>query len=99
LTSLKHVAEYAAVLRAGGFLEFKTDNEDFFFYSREQFLSAGFSLVFETHNLYHDSSNSEGVQTEYERKFIALGKPIFCLRGRMGKAKSDRIFEQGAVLP
>jgi tRNA (guanine-N7-)-methyltransferase len=87
LTSPKHAAAYYSVLCAEGFLELKTDNEGFFCYSRGQLQSAGFRIEFETRDLHGTPAYECGptrTQTEYEHKFMELGKPICCLRGRKG---------------
>ena len=75
LTSTGHARGFFAALKTGGFLEFRTDNEAFFEYSRTRVLSAGFRIAAETRGL-----TAPRVQTEYERKFTALDQPVFFFR-------------------
>jgi len=74
LTSAGHARGSLAALKPGGFLEFRTDNETFFEYSRAQIPSAGFRITAESRDL-----TAPRVQTEYERKFTSLGKPVYFL--------------------
>lgn len=78
LTSPSFLYKYAAILRTGGLLEFKTDNADLFAWSVEQFgLSDQFQLQSVTYDLHADQILSEGnIQTEYEEKFSEQGVPI-----------------------
>ena len=65
---------YRKVLREGGQIHFKTDNRDLFEWSLFQFPKAGFALSEITRNLHGDGV--QGVMTDYEEKFHALGTPI-----------------------
>ena len=65
---------YRKVLREGGQVHFKTDNHDLFEWSLFQFPKAGFALSEVTRNLHEHGI--QGVMTDYEEKFHALGTPI-----------------------
>ena len=65
---------YRQVLRPGGEIHFKTDNDALFEWSVEEIPAYGFTLSEVTHDL-HDAGIS-GVMTDYEAKFHALGKNI-----------------------
>ena len=65
---------YRKVLREGGQIHFKTDNRDLFEWSLFQFPKAGFALSEVTRNLH--GGGVQGVMTDYEEKFHALGTPI-----------------------
>lgn len=65
---------YRHVLKEGGQIHFKTDNRDLFEWSLFQFPKAGFALSEVTRNLHKDGI--QGVMTDYEEKFHALGTPI-----------------------
>ena len=65
---------YRHVLREGGEIHLKTDNLDLFEWSLFQFPKAGFALSEITRNLHEHGV--QGVMTDYEEKFHALGTPI-----------------------
>ncbi|MBD5132973.1 MAG: tRNA (guanosine(46)-N7)-methyltransferase TrmB, partial [Clostridiales bacterium] len=65
---------YRHVLREGGQIHFKTDNRALFDWSLFQFPKAGFALSEVTRNLHEHGV--QGVMTDYEEKFHALGTPI-----------------------
>ncbi len=74
LTHPDFLARYAAVLRDGGEIHFKTDGRDLFEWSLFQFPKAGFDLEQVTRDLHADGV--QGIMTDYEEKFYAQGKPI-----------------------
>jgi tRNA (guanine-N7-)-methyltransferase len=63
----------------GGSIEFKTDNEGLYFYSLQSLdLSKHFKIIYQTQNLYLNKKELvSNIQTEYEKKFVALNKPIY----------------------
>ena len=65
---------YRRVLREGGQIHFKTDNRALFDWSQFQFPKAGFALSQVTRDLHGDGV--QGIMTDYEEKFHALGVPI-----------------------
>lgn len=73
---------YRKVLREGGQIHFKTDNRALFDWSLFQFPKAGFALSEVTRNLHE--RGVQGVMTDYEEKFHALGTPIHRCVGTMG---------------
>ena len=73
---------YRRVLREGGELRFKTDNRDLFEWSLFQFPKAGYTLSQVTRDLHGDGI--QGIMTDYEEKFHALGTPINRCVGTMG---------------
>ena len=76
---------YRRVLREGGQLHFKTDNHDLFEWSLFQFPKAGFALSEITRNLH--GQGVQGIMTDYEEKFHALGIPINrCVGTMLGAA-------------
>lgn len=78
LTSRHFLALYEQVLKDGGVLEFKTDNQDLFTFSLEEFREAGhWEVTGSTRDLHRDPEMCAGnIMTEYERKFSELGNPI-----------------------
>ena len=65
---------YRQVLREGGQIHFKTDNQGLFEFSVEEIPRFGFTLSEVTRNLHEHGP--VGVMTDYEAKFYELGQPI-----------------------
>jgi len=82
LTHEDFLRGYRRVLREGGQIHFKTDNRALFDWSLFQFPKAGFELSQVTHDLH--ANGVQGVMTDYEEKFHALGTPIDRCVGTMG---------------
>ncbi|HIU64946.1 MAG TPA: tRNA (guanosine(46)-N7)-methyltransferase TrmB [Candidatus Avacidaminococcus intestinavium] len=78
LTHKNFLAIYRNLLGKGGILKFKTDNRALFDFSLEEFKEFGLQINALSYDLHH-SEFENLVQTEYETKFSAKGKPIcFC---------------------
>ena len=87
LTYHKTLANYRSVLEAGGFIEFKTDNEGLFAFTLEEIEAAGYPVIEMTRDLHGDAASlgtyaaaSRTYMTEYEVKFSAQGKNINFVR-------------------
>ena len=65
---------YRQVLKDGGQIHFKTDNQPLFEFSVEEIPQFGFTLSEVTRNLHENGP--VGVMTDYEAKFYELGQPI-----------------------
>ena len=65
---------YRQVLKEGGQIHFKTDNQPLFEFSVEEIPQFGFELSEVTRNLHENGP--VGVMTDYEAKFHELGQPI-----------------------
>ncbi len=77
LTSPGFLAIYDKILAAGGNIQFKTDNRALFDYSVGSIESSGLWHVDELTFDLHNSEFADGnVMTEYEKRFVAEGKPI-----------------------
>lgn len=74
LTHEGFLRTYRQVLKDGGEIHFKTDNRALFEWSLFQFPKAGFTTAQVTRNLHEHGV--QGVMTDYEEKFHALGTPI-----------------------
>jgi len=74
LTHPDFLNRYAAVLKDRGEVHFKTDNQDLFEWSLFQFPKAGFDLEQVTRNLHENGI--QGIMTDYEAKFHAMGQNI-----------------------
>lgn len=76
LTHVGFLEKYREILKPGGELFFKTDNEKLFEFSLNQFAAANLKLSNITFDLHH--SGFEGnIMTEYETKFSSLGMKIY----------------------
>lgn len=75
LTHVNFLDKYAAILKPGGQLFFKTDNEELFAFSLEQFAERKLHLENVTHDL-HNSDYQGNIMTEYEEKFSSKGMKI-----------------------
>ncbi len=77
LTSPGFLAIYDKILAAGGNIQFKTDNRALFDYSVGSIEASGLWQVDELTFDLHNSEFADGnVMTEYEKRFVAEGKPI-----------------------
>ena len=65
---------YRQVLKMGGQIHFKTDNQGLFEFSVEEIPNFGFTLSEVTRNLHEHGP--VGVMTDYEAKFYEQGQPI-----------------------
>lgn len=78
LTYPRFLLSYREYLIKGGEIHQKTDNKEFFEYSIEQFSLCDYKIK----NVCLDLHNSDfvgNIVTEYEQRFIDLGKPIYRL--------------------
>jgi tRNA (guanine-N7-)-methyltransferase len=81
LTCGPRLREYAQVLKLGGFIEFKTDNDGLFEYSVEEVRKqADMEIAELSRDLHADFPEDSIVTTEYEEKFAAAGKKINYVR-------------------
>lgn len=83
LTAPRYLALYQELLRPGGTIHFKTDDQDLFTYTLEESLPtlAGAREICFTRDLYGPDGaallpRTHGIQTHYEQRFRAEGKPI-----------------------
>lgn len=75
LTHPRFLNIYRELLKKGGLILQKTDDEDFYRFSLDSFKEAGFEVV----SVCEDYSRPEedDVETEHERRFKDMGKRIF----------------------
>ena len=74
LTFRSFLEKYRTVIKDGGEIHFKTDNEKLFAWSLEEFAACGLPVKNVTDDLHKDGP--VGIMTGYEEKFHALGTPI-----------------------
>lgn len=75
LTNIRFLEKYRRILKPEGEIQFKTDNRDLFDYSLEQFELAETKVSEISYDL-HAAEPIDNIETEYEKKFSALGVPI-----------------------
>ena len=77
LTHVGFLELYRGVLKEGGLLRFKTDNEGLFDFSLEQFAEAGLTVEWQTRDLHASERAADNIMTEYERNFSSKGQVIY----------------------
>lgn len=80
LTSEGFLKIYAEILREGGILQMKTDNDGLYAYSLEQIQAGGWKILCQSEDLHHSVYAEGNVMTEYEAKFTQQGKDIHFFR-------------------
>lgn len=70
---------YKKLLKPGGYIKMKTDNEGLFNFSLEEFTDSGFILSEVTTDLHSTDIENE-VMTEYETRFSEQGMNIYHLK-------------------
>lgn len=82
LTSPRMLAIYRALLQPGGWVHLKTDNEALFQYTLELLSTEPITDLVYTPDLYQSEwlATHHGIQTDYEKKFLAQGITIKYLR-------------------
>ena len=79
LTSFNFLDKYNNLLRPGGLLHLKTDDDDLFHYSIEEVNKSGlFSIKRSESNIYgiRELSNELAIRTQYEKRHLATNKTI-----------------------
>ena len=80
LTSERFLPVYARLLKNGGDLVMKTDNDDLFAFTLETMAAQGWRIVETTDDLHHSPLKGANVMTEYEKNFSSRGKNIHYLK-------------------
>ncbi len=68
---------YRSVLKPGGLLRLKTDNEGLFDFSLEEFTRCGLTVEWQTRDLHRSALKDDNIMTEYERNFSERGQVIY----------------------
>ena len=77
LTHEGFLNRYREILREGGILRLKTDNEGLFDFSLEQFELCGLTVEWMTRDLHASELAKDNIMTEYERNFSEKGQVIY----------------------
>lgn len=75
LTSENFLKLYDNLFKDEKHIILKTDNDDFYEFSKESLLSYGYKIINETYDL-HNSDITDNPKTEYEEKFSSQGVKI-----------------------
>lgn len=79
LTSPIFLEKYDKIFKNTNNIIMKTDNRDLFIYSIESLSNYGYKLSNISFDLHESSDNT--ITTEYEDKFVSIGKNIYYLEG------------------
>lgn len=82
LTSPRFLEKYKPMLKSGGFVNLKTDNDDLHQYTSEKIEELGLKLHVKTEDLYHSEFADEvlSIKTYYEKKYLQDNKNINYLK-------------------
>ena len=87
LTNMMFITRYQKILKEGGVVHLKTDNEPFYEYTREVVTENNLEVLDVTNDLYADTSQRDealtSIKTYYEKKFSDLGFKICYLKFRV----------------
>lgn len=76
LTHRRYLAVYMNLLRDGGELRFKTDNNGLFDFSLEEIDAMGLRCSMVTRDLHSSEAGTDNIMTEYEKNFSEMGMKI-----------------------
>lgn len=82
LTSPRFLDKYKVILKPGGFINLKTDNDGLHQYTAEKIIELGLELQVKTEDLYHSSFADDvlSIKTYYEKKYLQDNKNINYLK-------------------
>lgn len=82
LTSPRFLEKYKHLLKHGGFVNLKTDNDGLHAYTAEKITELGLKLYVKTEDLYHSEHADEvlSIKTYYEKKYLKDNKNINYLK-------------------
>jgi tRNA (guanine-N7-)-methyltransferase len=83
LTHRNFLYVYRKVLKEGGEIHMKTDNDDLFEYSLQELQNDNWEIVMSTRDLHNSPYMEDNVMTEYEQRFSQQGKKINKLVARL----------------
>lgn len=76
MTHANYLSGYKRVLKPGSCIEFKTDDDDLFSFSLNEFKNSGMGFIQATEDLHCTEYEARYVTTEYEEMFCNCGKKI-----------------------
>ena len=78
LIQKKFLEDLYQVMRPNGFVEFKTDDYDYFQWAIRYFRSSPFEISFFTEDLHNSFRKDKNFVTHFESLFLKKQQPIFC---------------------
>ena len=82
LTSPEFITRYRKVLPVGAPILFKTDNFPLFSFSMKSFVDSDLAIDRISLDL-HRETDIPNIESEFESRFVAMGKPIFYLKAAL----------------
>lgn len=76
LTYRENIRKYEEVIRPGGFIQVKTDNDGLYAFTIAEFNELNMDIAEQTTNLHSSEFAVDNIMTEYEEKFSGMGKNI-----------------------
>ena len=76
LTHCWYLEGYRQVIKPGGAIEFKSDNDDLYAFTLEEVAACHMEIVESTDDLHNSQFESRKYRTEYEERFMNRGKNI-----------------------
>lgn len=80
LTHHEYLRSYQYVVRSGGTVEFKSDNDGLYAFTLDEIHCCGLTVLDQTSDLHHSAYAAANVSTEYEEKFSSQGKCIHYIK-------------------
>jgi len=82
LTSPRFLGKYKQILKPGGCINLKTDNDEFYAYTADKISEHSLNLHIKTEDLYHSDYADEvlSIKTYYEKKYLRDNKNINYLK-------------------
>ena len=82
LTSSRFLDKYKPLLKSGGFINLKTDNDGLHVYTAEKIAETDLKMHIKTEDLYHSEFADEvlSIKTYYEKKYLKHNKNINYLK-------------------
>ena len=80
LTHRNFLKTYTQVIKPGGFIQFKTDNDGLFEFTLEEIEACGLTVSEMSHDLHSTDFKAKDTVTEYEERFINRSTPIKYVR-------------------
>lgn len=77
LTHSVYLEGYRHILKPGGQIEFKTDNEELYGFTVKSVISGNMILPEKSEDLHHSALSAREITTEYEEKFKEMGRKIY----------------------
>src|SRR5690606_12804222 len=87
LTSDRFLDTYQVLLKDGGFMNLKTDNDVLYQYTLEKIAERGDVIIFKSPDLYNSAILDEtlSIKTYYEKKYLLVNKNINYIKWRFRK--------------